>query len=461
MRKSLAIGADGQIIIPAEMVRELAGNAREVMLEQRDSCIILSPLKVNLGAGNLPQLLAGFHGGEMIDALLEQRFKRGSAGPAQFQGDLEVLALNDVIMFIAASRKSGALVLDLQPRRAIFFVGGNIIFTTSDAPDAGFAAFLLRRQQIHEADLAAGLSHAAGGDPHAALRDAARMAPTEWEAARRLWTESIVFSAFHEKSGPFQFIDGELDRALHVASDYTATNFVMEGMRRIDEMARVKGQLPPPDAILRISEDISASIKLSPAEETLLKKVNGKRSVEETLLAAGLDEVDGAKALFTLVSTGIVQAVLPQLPEPPVPAAAPGQPAPSPALRLSGSLGMNMIEARKYLEVIVAFNDVFSAAYMALRLESGEKALIALNAFFKQNPIPFFTSVQFSPEGTLREDVLLKNLLEVQPDIRRDVLVQELNELLYFVLYAMKTGVSQDVERGIIEMARSLLKPHT
>ena len=273
--------------------------------------------------------------------------------------------------------------------------------------------------------------------------------------------EGAVFSAFHEKSGPFQFIDGELDRALHVASDYTATNFVMEGMRRIDEMARVKGQLPPPEAILRISEDISASIKLSATEETLLKKVNGKRTVEETLLAAGLDEVDGAKALFTLVSTGIVQAVLP---EPPAPAAAPATPghhAPPPALRLSGSLGMNMVEARKYLEVIVSFNDVFSAAYMALKLESGEKALIALNAFFKQNPIPFFAGMQFSPEGTLREDALLKNLLEVQPDIRRDVLVQELNELLYFVLYALKTGVNQDVERGIIEMARTLLKPHT
>src|SRR5262245_4659971 len=124
MRKPLALNSDGSVTVPPDLVRELVGAAKEVILEQRDSCIILSPLKVSFAGGNLPKLLTASHEPESLSTILEKRFKRGSTGPAQFQGDLEVLALNDVIMFVAASRKSGALVLELEPRRAIFFVGG-------------------------------------------------------------------------------------------------------------------------------------------------------------------------------------------------------------------------------------------------------------------------------------------------------------------------------------------------
>ena len=96
MRKPLGLNADGSVTVPAEMVRDLVGAARELILEQRDSCIILSPLKVSLQGGNLPKLLAAYHEPESIDTVLEKRFKRSGEGKAQFQGDLEVLALNDV-----------------------------------------------------------------------------------------------------------------------------------------------------------------------------------------------------------------------------------------------------------------------------------------------------------------------------------------------------------------------------
>lgn len=447
MRKPLGLNADGSVTVPAEMVRDLVGAARELILEQRDSCIILSPLKVSLQGGNLPKLLAAYHEPESIDTVLEKRFKRSGEGKAQFQGDLEVLALNDVIMFISASRKSGALLMDVEPQRALFFQGGNIISALAAGVEHSFAAFLLRRHQITESDLGAGLD-VDRADPCAGLKQAAHIPPTEWDEARGLWMEGTVFGAFHEQSGAFRFIDGELDRALHIGTEYTATNFVMEGMRRIDEMARVKDQLPPPGALLAISKDISISVKLTAAEESLLAKVNGKRTVEEALLAAGLDEVDGAKSLFTLISTGIVHVATPAAPAPAPAPAAPGGPPP---------LGAD--EARRYVEITSAFNDVFSAAYHALHVESGDRALIALNAFFKQNQLPLFNGVQFAHDGTLSEAALLVNLQQVEPDVRRDVLIQELNEVLYFTLYALKTGVNAEVEHGIVEMAHAVLKP--
>ena len=152
----------------------------------------------------------------------------------------------------------------------------------------------------------------------------------------------------------------------------------------------------------------------------------------------------------------VVRLLLKQL----VQVAVPEPPAPPPsAAAASPGKSLHTDEIRDLLEVIAAFNDIFGAAYQALKLESGEKALIALNAFFKQQQMVLFDGASFSPEGTLREEHLLKNLVAVDHDERREVLVNGLNELLYFVLYALKTGVNPDVERGIIEMARAVLKP--
>ncbi len=444
MRKTLPIDADGRVVIPAELVRELAGNGRELMLEQRDSCILLTPLKISLTGGKLPELLAAFHESEKQETLLESAFTRGSTGPAQFQGDLEVLALNDVMMFLSASKKSGALVLDVDPPRAIFFVQGMIVFAVTADPGSCFAAFLLRRRQATESDLGGALHDQ--GDPYAALHAHLRMAPGDWVSARRHWMEAAIFACFAEKSGNFKFIDGELAENRRISNQYTTTNFIMEGARREDEMARVKQHLPPADAILRISEEISASVKLTETEDAMLKKINGFRNFEDAAAAAGLDEMDAAKAIYTLISSGLVQVAQPEPPAPPPSAAAPVK-------------SLHTDEIRDLLEVIAAFNDIFGAAYQALKLESGEKALMALNAFFKQQQMVLFDGASFSTEGTLREEQLLKNLVAVDTEDRREVLVQGLNELLYFVLYALKTGVNPEVERGIIEMARAVLKP--
>lgn len=91
-------------------------------------------------------------------------------------------------------------------------------------------------------------------------------------------------------------------------------------------------------------------------------------------------------------------------------------------------------------------------------MEVGGKVEVILGAFFKglEPGSSLLHGLTFTPEGALPEEPILQKVAALQGD-REETLVRDLNELLYFELFAVKNSLGPDMESGIVEMAKTLL----
>lgn len=443
MRKSLPIEPDGSIVVPRQLVEEVFGKAREAVLHVRTGCIVLSPIFVDMESGQLPQILAKCAEFQDLDRILESHFTRGAVESVQFEGDLSVLSLSDVFLFLSASRKTGLLEVQEEGRWGFFFKTGNVVYAAGKDPRLGLAAHLLRRQFITEQDLVQGTRRLERPAAEASQEMLALSGLTP-EEFRDEWVKSveeIIFRVFTLGRGRFRFQNGEVGAPFNMALPLTTTNYVMEATRRIDEWGRLQDRLPPMESLLVLSEDVTASTALSFEEEQVLGQVTGERTVQEVILRAKVGELEGKKAVASLVAAGLIAVKKPKDEGPP----------PPPALTEGERLPL--------MRRIESYNSVFTSIYQALQVEVGAKARVILTAFFKglEPGSSVLAGCDLDDGGGLDAAPVLANLAALQADHREEALVRDLNEMLYFQLFAVKNTLGPEMEAGIVEMAKTLL----
>ncbi len=443
MRKAIAVQADGTIVLPRELAEEVFGKAREVVIHVRSGCVVISPVYVDMESGSLPETLASYHARQSLSSLMRSSFNRSETQSVQFEGDLSVLSLSDVFLFLSASRKSGVLFLEGETRCGFFFDNGALVYAASDDPRSGIAAHLLRKQFVTEQDLAQDLRRIQdGADPLAVLCEASGLSDKEFTDQRIRLVENAVFQVFTFDSGRFSFENGSVTEPFRLALPMTTTNYVMEATRRVDEWARLKDRVPDPGTVLEVAEEVTASTRLSYEEEQVLTQVSGGRTMEDVILRAKVGDMEGKKAVVSLIAAGLIK---------PLRTVAVGSPAaPAPVLEPDEE---QSLKAR-----LERYNSVFSTIYQALSVEVGGKVGVILGAFFKgiEPGASILEGLDFTPEGVLSEQTLLERLARLPGD-REAVLVRDLNELLYFQLFAVKNSLGPEMEAGVVEMAKNLL----
>jgi len=85
----------------------------------------------------------------------------------------------------------------------------------------------------------------------------------------------------------------------------------MEGSRRIDEWTQIQQTLPPDDVELRMARNSkikSDTVIMTVDELQLFPFIDGKRTVPELLEASPLSEFHTRKALYKLITSGLVEA---------------------------------------------------------------------------------------------------------------------------------------------------------
>ena len=224
----------------------------------------------------------------------------------------------------------------------------------------------------------------------------------------------------------------------------STTSYVMEATRRLDEWARVQDRVPPPDAVLETPEDVTASTSITFEEEQVLGQITGTRTLQEVLLRAKVGEMEGKKAVASLIAAGLVRVV---------------REAQAPAEPEAASASLSGEERALLIRRLESYNSVFSTIFQALSIEVGRKVEVILGAFFKglEAGSSLLAGLSLTEEGVLAEEPLMSRLAAL-PEERESALVRDLNELLYFQLFAVKNTLGPDMEAGIVEMAKTLLQ---
>jgi len=172
---------------------------------------------------------------------IEEIVGLAESGDADWQGNLEEMPFADVFVSAAHARETGILHVSQRTlERTFHFHEGSCVFATSNDPDDGLIAYLLRRGVISLSDREETakrlLSNKRVGT---ILREIGVIDERDLEEMVRQQLAEIVYDTFRWDEGDFAFYVGELPTIEEITLETSTETLIAEGVRRVQSWTQV------------------------------------------------------------------------------------------------------------------------------------------------------------------------------------------------------------------------------
>lgn len=362
-----------------------------------------------------------------------------------FKGRISPLNLTEILKFLKESGKTGLLRAETDgAARALYVRRGCVIAAESSDPSESLIA-ILRAEGGLDATLGAACEAraAGGGRPGRALVELQAVTPAGlWEWTQRR-ARRVALRLIASSSGSFAFEEGVLPPPDWMLADLDISDVVLTTLRELEDGPLLASRLPEPEAIFELApwSDGGEPPPLLPHERYVLGLVNGRRTAGEVLRMSELGDAATRRILCLMFLVGCVRHRRDEALE--------GAPLPG-----EDSIG----EMRT---VIRAYNDMFGFVYGYMIKEVGPIAEHVLDKYLREvrdANLALLAKVALGKDGTLAEDLLVRNLQLVRGRNRRELLVGGLNEYLYSGLLAVKRTLGADHEATVIRRLKEIRK---
>jgi hypothetical protein len=269
------------------------------------------------------------------------------------EGNVKEFGLADVIQLIAASQKTGVLLLDHHTDTA------SIAFALGDITAA------LYGRQGKQDQLQDYLFRSKKLDPETIqkltrIQQDTNLSIDEVMIKERIMTEEellgvitfkiqeVIDDVFTWSDAHYKF-DAQADLYAKSRTKVTipVTTLLMEAMRRKDEWPRIKMAIPSEDIVLTVKPDGMLPYDALPEAKQMLEFIDGSRNISELIRVSGFGRFRTFNALFTLFELGMIER---KVTEAASLAAAKPKAAPAPARKYAGpafsvmaSIGLTLI----------------------------------------------------------------------------------------------------------------------
>ena len=162
------------------------------------------------------------------------------------EGDLSRIALPDVLGFVSMIRGTGKLTMKQdEMERTLIWKEGEIVFAQSNSPEHSLGQFLLRNGKITQAQYEESRTKITPQMRHGkVLVQMGVLSPKDlWWGVKNQALE-IIYSLFDWQTGRFLFYESVEDVSSEkIVLQLNASTVIMEGVRRIDESARIREKI--------------------------------------------------------------------------------------------------------------------------------------------------------------------------------------------------------------------------
>jgi hypothetical protein len=370
------------------------------------------------------------------------------ADTAILQGDLARIQLPDILSFISMIRATGKLTLRREHlERCIHWKDGEIIFASSSSPEHSLGQFLLRNGKITPAQYEDSKRRVTANMRHGKiLVQMGAISPKDlWWGVKNQVLE-ILYSLFSWKDGTFVFGDGLDDLANErIVLSINTAGMIMEGIRRLDESARIREKVPSLDAVfMKVPGAVPdfRELDMSQHEIEVYNNIDGRLTVRELIGKSNMTEFEVMRILFQLVVARLIEA--------------------APEERSARTVFLDVEDSPELLKVISTYNDMFGRLYAALMAAVGEEQArdIFMAALQQGENDELWSGVFFDQFGRFDENMLIANISELPFERRKAVLDEGLNTLLSVQLFEVSQHLDAagkvDVFRFISDQKASL-----
>ena len=220
------------------------------------------------------------------------------------------MSLVDLLQFLAAGRKSGTLKFDRgKITKQVYFKNGLIVGSKSNDPREYLGQVLLHYGKVDDAQLktAREAQRSSGAKLGEVLVQQGFLTETEVLEILKTRTLDAIYDLFMWNEGDFEFYDEQALPDDLLLIEVEPTNVIMEGIYRIDELARYHTLVPSDRAILELNAGWTSSLKLGKEFRQVLFFVEKRMSVAEICYHMHASAFHVYGQLYTLISEGVAR----------------------------------------------------------------------------------------------------------------------------------------------------------
>jgi hypothetical protein len=236
------------------------------------------------------------------------------------QGNLQEFSLPNIFQLVKMSAKSGSLTISREGESGqIFFRNGMITYAYSSPQLLPLGERLVKAGAISKAQLKQALT-AQKKSPDAArlghiLLEQGHIDRPTLEQAVREQIQDSAFTFFSWSDGEFGFGAEESPPEEDILVEMSVEMVIMEGCRRIDEWELIFEQLGSLERVPHLAYgdhvDDDGSITLTAEEWRVVVHIDGRADINTILRDCGLDRFHGAKVIYSLFSSGLINVTEP------------------------------------------------------------------------------------------------------------------------------------------------------
>ncbi|HVS33462.1 MAG TPA: DUF4388 domain-containing protein [Thermoanaerobaculia bacterium] len=369
-----------------------------------------------------------------------------------FEGDLSRIQLPDVLSFVSMIRATGRLLVrQAHLERSVLWRDGDIVFAQSNSLDHTLGHFLLRNGKISEAQYDESRKKVSPQMRHGkVLVQMGVISPKElWWGVKNQVLE-IIYSMFTWKDGMFAFYETLQDEAAaeRIVVELNTQSVIMEGIRRIDESARIREKIPNLDIVFAKEAGAQPDFEgldMSEAEIEIYNNIDGRLTVRGLVGKSELTEFEVTRILFQLLSARLIEVAEEEKTLQPV--------------------FLDVEDSPELLRIISTYNDMFRRLFEALATTVGDESARSIFTTVLQTAETdeLWTGVFFDQYGRFDENMLIANISELPFERRKSALDEGLNTLLSVQLFEVSQHLDAtgkvDVFRFISDQKALIEKP--
>ncbi len=363
--------------------------------------------------------------------LVLRRPERGAAAVLKLAGEVKIPGgLSDIVALIAQSNWKGELVVIEERRvRSLFFDSGNVIGAHTNVPEERLGETLYRfgvvtRDQLEKAVAASTTSGKRLGEAAIELDFVSREQLYPMMARQ---VEEVFYAALHVGDGMFYFFDRFDESALGRRHNLNAGMLLMEGARRMDELAYFRERIPNENYV-PVPKDTAK--KVPDALAAIYAECDGKRSIAQIGRRIGQLEFEVTKAVFQLVSGGFLTVSAPR---------------PQGAEAIVEGFNPALIEIHARCD----------EASKGAELRDGLARFATGGGVYD----PLFQGAGPLPDGSFRPDRVEKNLAALAGEDPDAWLMQLMHDYIGFALFQAGSLLPRDKEAKLTQSVAEMLKP--
>jgi hypothetical protein len=173
------------------------------------------------------------------------------------------MSLTDLLQFLGAGRKTGTLKFDRgKITKQVYFKEGLIVGSRSNDPKEYLGQVLLHFGKLNESQLqqARETQRASGAKLGEAVVQLGFLTEEDIQDLLKARTLDAIYDLFVWTEGHFEFYDDDPVPDDLIMIEVETTTVIMEGIYRLDELARYRSVVPSDRAVLELGSDWTSSI---------------------------------------------------------------------------------------------------------------------------------------------------------------------------------------------------------